>query len=108
MTHEKDGFADDWWYGSGEDATLLPKFYKINRRRSPFTLADTGNLSFQFQMFGSTDEAKKFQNEFGLRLKEIKELEFPDDFKDKIISIPISRWVPVVDEFIKVIKQFVI
>jgi len=108
ITDEKVGLADDWWYGSGNDATFLPKFYKISRKRSPFQLVDDGTLNLQFQMFGSDDELKKFRNEFGSKLKEIKKLEMPNDYNDdKSIQIPASRWVPVVDEIIKVLRQFV-
>ncbi|MDD5529518.1 MAG: hypothetical protein PHX21_05750 [bacterium] len=94
------GQATEISWGTGINrGSFNPKFSNISKC-SLYTVYSDGTLAINFGW-----HAKELQDKYATELSKLKGIEIPKDYADKWPGISIEKWQPVVDEFIRIIKD---
>jgi len=99
--------ADENRWGSGVgNGSFNPVFAKICPR-SLYSVYSNGRLNFNFHWLNDNAEMEKYRDEFKDKLSKIHGITISADYRGRSVGVPIEKWIPVADEFIKVVQDLI-
>ena len=99
--------ADQVSWGTGATrGSFNPKFLKISIR-SLYSVFSDGILQINFGWLDDSESTEKYRDDFKRKLEILKGISIPNDYQGKWIGVPVKKWAPRVDDFIKIVKDLV-
>lgn len=99
--------ADKISWGTGVNTgSFNPKFLKISIR-SLYSVFSDGTLIINFGWLNDSESTEEYRDNFKNELEKIKDITIPDDYKGKWFDVPIQKWAPKVNDFIKIVKDLI-
>lgn len=97
--------ADENRWGSGVGkGSFNPVFTKICSK-SLYSVYSNGRLNFNFHWLNENTEMERYRDEFKDKLSKIRGMTIPANYRGRSVGIPIEKWLPVTDEFIKAVQD---
>lgn len=97
--------ADGIKWGTGiSTGSFNVKFANVSQR-SVYTFWTDGSLSLNFKWLSDSDESINQAKALGDELKNIAELEIPEDYINQYVSIPFDKWKNVLPDFIQTVEM---
>lgn len=98
--------ADQIGWGTGSTrGSFNPRFSKISSK-SLYGVFSDGTLDIPFLWLDDNEITKKYRDKFKKELERLG-ITIPNDWKRRHISIPPQKWVPKVNDFIKIIEGLI-
>jgi hypothetical protein len=56
-------------------------------------------------LYGNDNEStEKYRDIFKRKLEKLKGISIPNDYQGKWVGVPVKKWAPRVDDFIKIVR----
>jgi hypothetical protein len=99
--------ADQISWGTGAvRGSFNPKFSKISAR-SLYTIFSDGTLRINFGWLDDNEMTQKYRENFKKELEKFEDFIIPNDYQNKWITVPIEKWGPKVNDFIKIVEDLI-
>ena len=100
------GKAQISWGTGATRGSFNPKFSKISIR-SLYTVFSDGTLQINFGWLNDNETTEKYRDDFKKELEKFKNIVIPNDYKERWVAIPIEKWAPKVNDFVKIVEDLI-
>jgi hypothetical protein len=64
-------------------------------------------LQINFGWLDDSESTQKYRDDFKRKLEKLKGISIPNDYQGKWVGVPVKKWAPRVDDFIKIVKDLI-